>query len=490
MSVVNMSWGMKFTGWWKELLSKFNTLMVCLTSANSVPEQVLQEISAQGAVLVATAGNEAPDQPFIYKYPALLVNEGIPEMIIVGAATMDSRRAPFSQIGSELAAYAPGHWLFAAQWQGGRRNTFGTSLGESAECVMIQFFPLLTTPCHSQAAPQVAGLAAYLRGLPGSAAQKARFAKPADVKRWIQKLARPIQLGDDTSNNLNGGMKPLKFKTNPPTEGQEIVSLVWNGQVGDHSCLLDDSVDECPTLDINDETPVGGDPSCNAPGAGSGSGSGARRRDEAAVNVTLDDDSSLFFDGTTEGSMKLFDRAAACPVGPQGPTKTISIRSGTPSPTCSSGDHCGTLCRGFYCNLETLSPGLHPPDFTQAPTKKPDPTPRPSTTTNDPPAVTLTGLPTLPTSSGWFPTSPSGGTCVSSATLTSIGGPGGGGGQATLTSSGCMSWTTSKKPEPTQDPPKETEYPYTWYIYATVDDNLVTGSQKAEGYLIFDSPPR
>jgi len=54
-----------------------------------------------------------------------------------------------------------------------------------------------------------------------------------------------------------------------------------------------------------------------------------------------------------------------------------------------------------------------------------------------------------------------------------------------------MSWTTSsKKPELTVSPPKETEYPYTWYVYATVDDNFVTGQQEADGYLIFDSPPR
>lgn len=333
---------------------------------------------------------------------------------------------------------------------------------------------------------------AYLRGLPGSAEQKARFAKPADVKRWIEKLARPVQVGSDKKNNFNG-VPPVQWKTDPPTQGQEIVSLVWNGQVGDHSCLLDDSVDECPTLDINDETPVGGDPSCNAPAIGSG----ARRRDQAAVNGILDDGQSMSFNGTIEGSsLELFGRAAACPIGPQGPTKTVSIRSGSPSPTCS-GDHCGKLCRGFFCNLSTLSPGVHPPDFTQsATTKKPDPTtkPRPTTTTNDPPPITLTGLPDLPSSTGWFPTSPSGATCASSATLTSVGGPGGGAGQATITSSGCMSWTTSsQKPDPTSvDPPTptETEYPYTWYIYATVDDNFVTGAQKASAYLIFDSPPR
>jgi hypothetical protein len=338
------------------------------------------------------------------------------------------------------------------------------------------------------AAPQVAGLVAYLRGLPGSAEQKARFAKPADVKRWIEKLSRPVQVGGDKKNNLNG-VPAVKWKTDPPTEGQEIVSMVWNGQVGDHSCLLDDSVDECPTLDINDPDPVGGDPSCNAPGTGTGSGSGARRRDQAAVNGTLDDDNSTSFNGTAEGSMELFGRAAACPISPQGPTKTVSIRSGSPSPTCS-GDHCGKLCRGFYCNLRTLSPGVHPPDFTQSPTKKPETTARPTTTKDDDPPFTLTDAPDLPTSTDWFPSSPTGGTCVSSATLTSIGGPGGGHGQATLTSSGCVSWTTSEKPEPTQDPPAEPEYPYTWYIYATVDDNFVTGSQKAAGYLIFDSPPR
>ena len=112
-------------------------------------EQVLQEISALGAVLVATAGNEAPDRPDIYKYPALFVDEGIPELIVVGAATMDSRRAPFSQVGSQVAVYAPGHYLFSAQWKSGRRNTFGTSLGESAECLMTPVIFLANHTCPS-----------------------------------------------------------------------------------------------------------------------------------------------------------------------------------------------------------------------------------------------------------------------------------------------------------------------------------------------------
>jgi hypothetical protein len=79
----------------------------------------------------------------------MFVDEGIPEMIVVGAATMDSRRAPFSQVGDQISAYAPGHWLFSAQWKAGRKNTFGTSLGEFAECLMTPVLPLLTTPCRS-----------------------------------------------------------------------------------------------------------------------------------------------------------------------------------------------------------------------------------------------------------------------------------------------------------------------------------------------------
>ncbi|KAK4452539.1 hypothetical protein QBC34DRAFT_435403 [Podospora aff. communis PSN243] len=438
MSVVNISWGLRLAGKWKELL-----------------KEVMQEFSPLGAVVVAAAGNDAePAYPAIFGPPQVWAGQELPDMIVVGAATMDSRRVGSSQIGPQLTTYGAGQWVLAARYTGNLRSTVGTSV----------------------AAPQIAGLVAYLRGLPGTPQQRARFARPADVKRWIQKLSRPVLVGPPHgNNNLNGRAGP--FLHNQPPAGVppgqppgEIVSLAWNGQVGDHSCLLDDSVAECPTLDINDPTGVGGSPSCNAaPGS---------PMDVSRRATTLDDGGSAVFNGTAKGNIDLFGRAAAaaCPIGPNGPVKTVSIRSGTPSPTCS-GEHCGSLCRGFYCNLKTLAPGLHPPDFTQSPTR---PVPTPSTITN---------LPPLPTSSGWFPTSPPGGTCVSSATLTSIGGPGGRDGLVTLTSSGCMSWATSQKPEPTVSPPTERVYPYTWYVYATVDDNFINGQQKASGFLIFETPP-
>jgi len=210
-----------------------------------------------GAVLVAAARNEAPDDQLIDTYPALFAGQDIPEIIVVWAATMDSRRVSSSQTGQELTTYAPGHWVVFAKYQAGRKLAVGTSV----------------------AAPFVAGL--------------------------------------------------------------ELVSMVWNGQVGDHSCILDDSADECPTLDINDPTPVGGDPSYNAPG------------------TPMDLSRRATFNGTAKGSMGLFGRAAAaaCPIGPNGPIKTVSIRPGSPSPMCS-GDHCGKLCRGFYCNPRLWLPAF------------------------------------------------------------------------------------------------------------------------------------
>lgn len=225
----------------------------------------------------------------------------------------------------------------------------------------------------------------------------------------------------------------------------EIVSTVWNGQIGDHSCLLDDTVKGCPKLDINDPTPVGGPSGCLP-----GSAASARRDGSALSGIA---DKAIAINNTAARAVaNIFARADSCPVGPRGATKTITIRSGTPSPTCTA--NCGKLCKGAYCDPAHRATGVRPPDFSHP---------------------------------NWFPSSTSGYTCASSATLTSIGGPAGAGGQATITSSGCATWkkpkTTTAKTTTTQttkttgkpatstvpfEPPFKL-YPYTWHVYMASD---------------------
>ena len=65
-----------------------------------------------GVVLVTVAGNHAEKrQVGIDIYPALFQGEGLTDMIVVGASSYDSRRAPFSQVCSCLPTYAHAVYL-------------------------------------------------------------------------------------------------------------------------------------------------------------------------------------------------------------------------------------------------------------------------------------------------------------------------------------------------------------------------------------------
>ncbi len=197
-------------------------------------------------------------------------------------------------------------------------------------------------------------------------------------------------------------------------------------------------------------------------------------------DVTNANKPPVIYNGQTRGqsclpnpgrkARSLFRRQAdACPLpstpggGIEGPR--VSFRPGRPAPTCTA--NCGKLCTGFYCSAH---PTGTPPDFTTTldpgPTG-PFPTLPPDPTESFPPGETClssattvvcnigacatsttcasTGTPPpLPTLEPTLDPSPSGAVCVSSTTWTFRGGPKF---EATMTSSGCATWSI-----PTPDP--------------------------------------
>jgi hypothetical protein len=163
----------------------------------------------------------------------------------------------------------------------------------------------------------VAGVAAYLRALPSR--WTTDLQDPRLLKALIKLLQRQIPNFPDRPAIPNA-----KFK----------VPTVWNGQVFDHSCLLD-------TKEADPKNP-------GFPG------------DSVCPNIDdikkPDADKAVFSPGGSN----------------DGPA--IVFQPGPPSPTCTA--HCGTLCTGFFC--------------------VPNPTGNPNAPTNTPtsPLPSLTGRPT------------------------------------------------------------------------------------------------
>lgn len=101
--------------------------------------KLLQELNKLGAVLVAAAGNDFEQEDHAGKsmfdaYPANFFQEGLRDLIIVGASDKAGRAGLFSQWGNEVSVWAPGSDVYfpdyfgAAQYEVGRGSSFGTPL--------------------------------------------------------------------------------------------------------------------------------------------------------------------------------------------------------------------------------------------------------------------------------------------------------------------------------------------------------------------------
>lgn len=271
--------------------------------------RILQKLESEAkAVLVNSAGNyEDPRDKQIDTWPQLF-GKGPPHpeipgsLIVVGSTYPYGDESHQSRHGDWIATYAPGEFLDGPN---GPRDTkpgyMGTSYGES--CCKEWVNGMTDISLLLAAAPMVAGLAAYLRSL--NSPWKAQLEKPTNVKKMIRIMHRHILSNDESGATIPGN-----------------VPIIWNGQVGDKSCLSDydtraqwDDTNLCPE-----------------------------------INKNLDDVSEDEIEPITS------------PGGDDAESKQIDWSEGPDSPKCksTSGTCGGELCRGYYC---VPNPVGVPPDF-------------------------------------------------------------------------------------------------------------------------------
>ena len=190
----------------------------------------------------------------------------------------------------------------------------------------------------------LAGLAAYLRGLP--VPYQKDLEKPALLKKLIHTMQRPLDIDDPYVNK--------RYKDDFPKG--PVVPFVWNGNVLSGNCLTDSTKPKF-VFDVTKKDP----PQDICP-------------DILAKLNELDPNSCKVAARGLVGS--------SCDLPGNGGGDGITYSRGPPSPIpCTA--HCGTLCTGYYCDP---NPTGDPPDFGDPndPTNKPTPTDLPAT-----------GLPTL-----------------------------------------------------------------------------------------------
>ncbi|OIW23586.1 pectin lyase-like protein, partial [Coniochaeta ligniaria NRRL 30616] len=281
------------------------------------------------AVLVASSNNHAKTSegrgisrfPALYGDPQTAQNPygELSALVTVGAVDSDTYEAPFSQYADWMTTFAPGQDVYVPDNpNNGDTNAMRKGSGTS------------------YAAPQVAGLAAYLRSL--SSPWQTQLQDPANVKKLIRLLHRRFIV--------------LRYKAGVASPADR-KPVVWNGEVGAKSCVADyadranwDVGKVCPTID-DDLDKVSLDP---PPGQTVGS---------CAAGVGGNPVRKKRQDGAGGGA------GGSCPLNLGGGGdggKTLSFTTGpTAAPTCPSVTGCGgRLCTGYYC---VPNPTGVPPDF-------------------------------------------------------------------------------------------------------------------------------
>ncbi|KAL2211786.1 subtilisin-like protein [Sarocladium strictum] len=249
---------------------------------------LLEDLEEQhGVVNVFAAGN---GQDPVNSFPALFaVPESghgyLPNAILVGASTGYGLASTITQSSPYITVWAPGEDMPAPMRPGRNHNTaYGVGWD--------------TATGTSSSAALVSGVIAYWRSIPSN--WQTALQDPAKAKNLVTALSRR-----------------LRVRGRPDLVGPNII---WNGQVGEYSCLRDydtrpqwDAQRNCPDLDA----------------------------DLNASPPTWDDGG-----GSDDGS--------------SGEGKRINWEKGSDSPKCPSDTCGGEVCSGYYCSAR---PSGVPPDF-------------------------------------------------------------------------------------------------------------------------------
>lgn len=322
-------------------------------------DKLLHKLDSINVALVIGAGNfVATDGLAISTYPAKFGQKGnnigaalaqndpgyapsyLPNLIVVGAATMKGQRADFSQTADYLTTYRPGDDIKLPADPASKGDNYEEDGGTSF------------------AAPQVAALVCYLRGL--TSPWQDQLVSPANVKKMVTLLHRRYQ---------------LKGKGIDPKDQRPVI---WNRQVHsldektviDKSCVADYNLAAvaagkkwwgskvCPTIDKDLANAGSGESTSQCSG-------GRRSKQDMGDFYAVVGNSSLnsFYDRRDDGGSCNTNPGEMS--GDGGGRQTITYNPGsTASPTCPgrAGKKCGgTLCSGYYC-APTHS-GTPPPDY-------------------------------------------------------------------------------------------------------------------------------
>ncbi|ETS73701.1 hypothetical protein PFICI_14647 [Pestalotiopsis fici W106-1] len=308
-SVINMSWGSDSRFWYQPFINRLY--------------DILKWMDRAGVTLVAASGNFGREgRKAVDTYPQLFANPTnavdplwkdrndsddvgyLPNFIVVGATNPYGIEAAFSQYADFLTTYAGGQNLKLPDISG-YTTWHGTSF----------------------AAPQVAAVAGYYKGLPSD---------------WQGQLNAADSSGPKAVKNM---IRAFEREIIPPrlvsVGSGEKRALIWNGMDGDINCLLGGDSTSCPELptDINDYTPPA---DCG----------------QAAVFAEL-------LPRIVKGNETMFAKrqsGGSCTLPADGGGGQITLTTGPAvGPTCANPDGCGGhICSGFWC---APAPTGYPPGY-------------------------------------------------------------------------------------------------------------------------------
>ncbi|KAK4171728.1 hypothetical protein QBC36DRAFT_365448, partial [Triangularia setosa] len=354
-SVINMSWGVKIN---QDATDKPIRDMLTL---------LLQQLDNLGVVLVAATPNTlGNDDPFFRpRIPdqAWPQTADVPNLILVGASTLLGRVSLFTTWPEPWydedededievpILFAPGEDVILS-------TTHPVSWGG--------IHGLTIDAGASFAAPQVAGLVAYLRAMERRLDPNNLLLKdPGNVKVLLASLSRMVY-------TANGAAHPGPYDGEDNEAFGQVVNPVWNGQLDDRVECIFNPTDDCPPGDFR---------SCLRSESPESPNRRARKRQTGGSCPYLPgypgNGGQNPNPGNGDGGGGGGGGVGGGDVGGQdqlGPSKTFTYSPGTPSPTCTSG--CGALCTDWWCRPDRT--GL-PPHFTD-PTRLPAITPAPTIT--------------------------------------------------------------------------------------------------------------